>query len=157
MLSDPAYAHVSFATLARKANIALQELQEIYTNGMRHIGLLKMATSLPDIMGDVAEDAKTTMEVCPRCDGFKIVPAPDNQTRDCPLCKGKGEIRRTGDKHARDLVFESAKLIKQSGPMFAIQQNFGQMDTRMESMLKKTRQIVLEPKKPILTGSEGEE
>lgn len=145
MLADPAYIRLSFAALARKANVTLQELQELYSNGMRHLGLLKLATALPDIIGDVAIDARTTMESCHRCDGLMVVPFGENGTKPCPMCKGKGEIRRVGDKQARELVFESAKLTGQTGPLVAIQNNFAGTDSRMESMLKRTRSIVLEP------------
>jgi len=145
LMQDPAYATCNFTTLCRKANVTLHELQDLYTNGMRQLALLRMSNALPDIMADVAEDAKTRMENCPRCDGFMMLQQQDGSTRECPTCKGKGEIRRVGDKQARELMFESAKLIKQSGPLVAIQQNFGGGDNRMEAILKKTREIVLEP------------
>lgn len=148
MMHDPAYALSSFMGLAKRCSLTLQELQVAYTDGMRHIGLLKLATHLPDIIEDVAVDAHSTMEVCPRCDGYQVVPAPDKQTRDCPVCRGAGEVKRMGDRHARDLIFESAKLTKQGGPMVQINQAFVG-DTRMETMLKRTREIVLKPNKPL--------
>lgn len=147
MLGDPAYAKLPFATIARKANLTLQELQEVYSNGMRHLALLRMSTALPDIMDDVTVDARSTMETCPRCDGEAFLPGPDDVPKKCPSCRGSGTIRRIGDKHARDLVFESAKLTGQTGPLVAIQHNTFTGDSRMESMLKRTRSIVLEPRK----------
>src|SRR6202034_1772685 len=50
MLHDPAYRGLSFPTLARKAGVPLQRLQEVYTDGMRHIGMIRMATHLPNVM-----------------------------------------------------------------------------------------------------------
>jgi hypothetical protein len=147
MLSDPAYKQFAFATLVSKAHLTLQELQEVYSNGMRHIGLLRMASHLPDVMEDVANDAKNTMENCPRCDGYKVIPDGENGTRACTTCKGTGEVKRMGDKHARDLMFETAKLTKQSGgPTVQINQAFTTIDSRMETMLKRTRSIVLDSK-----------
>ena len=146
-LHDPQYSRCSFPTLLRKFNISLHEAQTLYTDHMRHMGLLAMSSQLPAIMADVAEDAKNRIETCPRCDGLKSVPSQHGETiRDCPTCKGTGEIRRTGNEHARDLVFESMKLIRQRGPLVTIAQNIGidGMDGRMESLLKLTRSITMD-------------
>lgn len=147
MMRDPEYRHKTLAQMAKLCHLSLHELQSLYIDGMRQLALLRLSTALPDIMEDVTVNAKDTMESCPRCDGLKIVPFKES-TRACPTCKGSGEIRRIGDKHARDLVFQSAKLTgSRDGPMVAIQQNFiSGGDERMENMLKKTRQIVLENK-----------
>lgn len=144
LMQDPAYVKCSFALLCKKAGVTLHEMQEIYTNGMRQLALLRMSNALPDLMADVVEDAKSHMENCPRCDGFGFIPTKEGATRDCPTCKGERVVRRIGDKQARELMFESAKLIKQSGPMVAIQQTFNTGDSHLESILNKTRTIVLE-------------
>jgi hypothetical protein len=145
-LHDPQYSRCSFPALLRKFNISLHEAQTLYSDHMRHMGLLAMSSQLPAIMADVAEDAKDRMEPCPRCDGLKTVPHGQAESRKCPTCKGSGEVRRIGNEHARDLVFESMKLIRQRGPLVAIAQNIGidGLDGRMESLLNRTRSIVLE-------------
>lgn len=141
MMLDPAYARMRLATIARKCRISLAELQQVYTDGMRHIGMLQMATALPQVMADVAEDALSKTQVCPRCDGL----AATDSDVDCPICEGKGQIRVAGDKHARDLVFEAMKLTKNGGPLVAVTQNFGRSaaEEKMESMLKMTQTIVM--------------
>jgi hypothetical protein len=156
IMQDPAYAKMSFAWQCKKAGVTLHEMQLLYADGMRQLALLQMSNSLPSLMADVTEDAKTHMENCARCDGFGFVPYKD-ETRDCPTCKSTGTVRRVGDKQARDLVFESAKLIKQSGPLVAVTQNFGNTDQRMETILKKTREISLEPSRPNAVGSGHED
>jgi hypothetical protein len=145
-LHDPQYSRCSFPALLRKFNISLHEAQTLYSDHMRHMGLLAMSSQLPAIMADVAEDAKDTMETCPRCDGLKTVPYGQTETRKCPACKGTGETRSMGNEHARELVFESMKLIRQRGPLVAIAQNIAidGLDGRMESLLNRTRSIVLE-------------
>ena len=145
-LHDPNYSRCSFPALLRRFNISLHEAQSLYTDHMRHLGLLAMSSRLPAIMADVAEDAKNKMETCPRCDGLKSIPYRQTETRNCPACKGSGEIRRIGDPHARDLVFESMKLIRQRGPLVAVAQNIGAdgLDSRMESILKLTRAITMD-------------
>lgn len=144
-LHDPAYAQCGFAWIARKCGVTLAELQAIYTDGMRQIGMLRMSTALPEVMGDVVEDARSKKVVCPRCDGFKVGPVKGGGERECPVCAGTGEVTQIGDKHARDLVFETMKLTGQGGPLVAIQQNFGQsgLDDRMEHMLRVTQTLTL--------------
>ena len=156
MMVDPAYRRHSFPTLLRKAGISFMEIQQVYADGQRHLGLMSMMRYLPEVMTDVALDAKNSTQPCPRCDAMGIVPmnAPLGAkegvapaTRACPLCKGSKEIERMGDKHARELLFETAKLTKQSGPLVAVQTNVNIGDSRIEAMLKKTRSIILpEPK-----------
>lgn len=158
-LHDPTHAHLTFATICRKFSISLHELQTLYTDGMRHLGLLEMAANLPQVMVDVSEDAKSRMEHCPRCDGEGVVwfgSEANRQSKSCPQCRGTKEVRVSGDKHARDLVFESMKLTAQKGPLVAIQQNFGGgdgLDARMEGMLKMTQQITVgERKEEVVVG-----
>jgi len=155
-LSDPTYARCSFPTLLRKFNISLHEAQTIYTDHMRHMGLLLLSSQLPEVMTDVAEDAKSHMKACPRCDGDKVVVftrGNKKARKKCPECKGTGEVRMIGDKHARDLVFESVGLTKKQGPLFAMQQNFitrsdemdYTLDPKMEKMLTLTATMLVAP------------
>ena len=144
-LSSPEYSHLSFASICRRFHVTLHELQVIYTDGQRHLGLLSMANALPQVMVDVSEDAQNKMVLCNRCDGLKMV---DDGERVCPECEGEGKISATGDKHARDLMFESMKLTNQKGPLVAIQNNTysgNGLDSRMEEILKATQTIALGP------------
>jgi hypothetical protein len=159
-LHDPLYANYSFAAVCRKYNISLHELQSLYTDGMRHLGLLEMAANLPQVMVDVSENAKNRLILCPRCDGRKTITEtlefdesgkPSKvETRTCPLCEGIGKVNQIGDKHSQDLMFESMKLTGQKGGGLVIQQNFGNGaggagldDPRMEGMLKLTQMVSL--------------
>ena len=151
LMQDPAYSGLAFGTLCKKAGVTLHEMHSLYTDGQRQLALLRMSNALPDLMADVAEDARTTMESCPRCDGFGFIKTAYGGTRDCPTCEGKLKVRRIGDRQARDLIFEAAKLTKQSGPLVAIQQNFGGGDSHLESILNKTRAIALDkPSTPVV-------
>lgn len=154
MMGDPAYAALTFPSLCKKAGVTLHEMHSLYTDGMRQLALLKMSNALPDLMADVAEDAKTKMENCPRCDGLGFITSKEGDTRNCPTCEGKMKVRRVGDRQSRDLIFEAAKLIRQSGPLVAIQQNFTTGDSHMESILKKTRAITLD--KPSVVGASSD-
>src|SRR5262245_17439609 len=141
-LSDPNYLRCSFPTLLRKFNISVHEAQTIYTDHMRHMALLQMCSQLPQVVADVTEDAKSHMHACPRCDGEKVVVftrANKKARKKCPECKGTGEVRMSGDKHARDLVFESMKLTGQKSPLVAMQQNFvsGGRDMMLDNNIEK--------------------
>jgi len=70
LMQDPAYIGETFRRLCRRANVSFSELQELYTNGMRHLALLKVSNAMPDWMVDILVDAQSTMETCPRCDGY---------------------------------------------------------------------------------------
>src|SRR5262249_7412961 len=123
-------------------NISLHEAQTIYTDHMRHMALLQMCSQLPQVIADVTEDAKSHMHACPRCDGEKVVVSTrGNQKarKKCPECRGTGEVRMIGDKHARDLVFESMKLTGQKSPLVAMQQNFvsGGRDMMLDNNMEK--------------------
>jgi hypothetical protein len=151
-LYDASYARCSFPTLLRKFNISLHEAQSLYTDHMRCLGLLAMSNHLPEIMEDVAEDALSHMQACPRCDGEKFVESmrgdEENVTKACPECNGSGKVRVIGDSHARDLVFESMRLIRQrGGPLVTIQQNIGTandgLNASLESVLKLTQAITM--------------
>jgi len=141
-LYDPHYSRCSFPTLLRKFNISLHEAQSLYTDHMRCLGLLAMSNYLPEIMTDVAEDALSHMHACPRCDGEAVVESTRGGRKvrkTCPDCNGSGKVRVIGDRHARNLVFESMKLIRQrEGPLVAIQQNMGPDDMcpSLEDVLK---------------------
>lgn len=149
--ADPAYNRLSHFTRMRKFGISVSELHQIYLDGQRHIGLLNLANRLPQVIDDTAADAESRLANCPRCDGETTVESTRGKQkimRTCPECEGEGKVKVAGDKHARDLVFESAKLIKQSGPLVAIQNNVqtnvsSGLDSRLEDLMKLTQSITV--------------
>lgn len=148
-LRDPEYQDQSFMVMCRRFAVPLSRLQALYTEGMRHLGLLRMSTELPQVMADVAEDAKSRDIPCPRCDGKMIIKTQEGDSA-CHVCKATGTVRVPGDKHARDLVFESMKLTNQAGPLLAIQQNFrSQDDGNMAEMFKMTQAITVGKKEEV--------
>lgn len=141
-LHDPAYKGSSFVTICRQFAVPLAKLQSIYTDGMRHLGLIRMSTALPEIMEHVAEDAKSRDIPCPRCDGKLVLKSADGVDKPCHVCHERGTVRIPGDKHARDLVFESMKLTAQNSPLVSITQNIKQ-DESMADMFKMTQAITV--------------
>src|SRR5215813_12624666 len=95
-LHNPHYSRCSFPTLLRKFNISLHEAQSLYTDHMRYWGLLQMSNQLPQIMADVAEDARSHMQACPRCEGEKFIESTRGDSKgpkSCPDCNGSGTVR----------------------------------------------------------------
>lgn len=129
MLTPYQGSQPTLSTLCRKVNVSLTDLMNLMKDYHVAEGTIRMMQQLPQVMEDVGEDAKSQMKPCPRCDGegtLKEERATEDGvhlTKQCPECKGKGEQRVTGDKHARDLMFETAKLTNQRGPLVAQQFN----------------------------------
>ena len=154
-LMDPSQAHISYPVLCKRYGVTLHELNGLYMDGMRHLGMMNAAGRVPKIMDNVFENAENRLTNCPRCDGLKEITKNEydqdgklinSTSRTCPQCEGVGKITAMGDKHAQDLVFESMKLTNQKGPAVQIQQNFGDstlLDGKMESMLKLTQSITV--------------
>lgn len=138
---DPAYRSLGFSALCRKFNISLQDVDDLWRSHQLHRGMMRMMNSLPDILEDVAVDARSRKVACPRCDGLAVLTSDSGLPRACPVCDGTGKVRQTGDRDARHLVFESAGLTGKRGPLVAIQQNFG-LDVELEEVLATSQRIV---------------
>jgi hypothetical protein len=78
-----------------------------------------------------------------------VIPGTDGEDKTCPECRGVKTQRKIGDKHARDLIYESMGLTAQKGPLVAIQNNqfagvgSGGLNSSMEDMLRTTQTITM--------------
>jgi hypothetical protein len=142
---------LKFLSACMKAEVTLNQLQDLYSNYQRIAGVMRMSQHIPQVFEDVAIDAKSKMASCPRCDGYGVIedlsaekredaPPP---TRRCPVCKGEKEVRVPGDKLARELVFESLEMTGKKGPSVAIQQNFGQPSS-IEATIAMTQKLLVQ-------------
>jgi hypothetical protein len=163
MLTSATYADRSFAWVARKSGVSLQDLQSAYSDGKRHLALMQAAEQLPEIMNDVANDARSRMAPCSRCYGSGTEAVPPSrqetsdgsdeelQTQDCIECKGAGEVTVPGDKQARDLILKTTGMIGDGGMVLNMDNrsltiNQGQGgDDRIEDLLARTQEIVAAP------------
>jgi hypothetical protein len=109
-LRDPAYRKTSFGTLCRRFGISWVDLADLWRTYNTTLGLIEVATRLPRILTDIAEDSESRDEPCPRCDGIGHV-TRQNGEAPCPACEGVGKVRVPGDPHARRLLFEIMGLI----------------------------------------------
>lgn len=159
MMKDPLIfntgrGRLSFAAVIRKANVTLAEIQKLYIDGSKQLGVLELANRFPAIAADIGEDAKSRDEACPSCQGTGALPgvaveeATDSEldAAQCKACKGSGSIRVMGDKHARDMVVGILQLGPKSGVTInnLLQQNanFGGGQDRIEDLLSKTAQVI---------------
>ncbi len=108
----------------------------------------------------MAEDARSTSVECERCEGEGKIPIDPKKTeavqvsasgelslppthKECPSCAGSGKIRKVGNKHARDLMFQSAGLTGKMQLQIGSQITLGgDMDAGIEQTLKITQGIL---------------
>ena len=114
----------SFKRNCAKYEVNLTDLVECCSDLQRARGVVAMLKHLPQVMEDVAIDAKSQTVYCQKCDGGGVIFVKDSDPKQCPQCKGKKEVRVPGDKDARNLVFEASNL-KGRQAKVQIQQNFG--------------------------------
>src|SRR5262249_21215616 len=89
---DDAYRNTSPGTLCRRFGISLRDLVVAWKEYNTLVGLMYMATELPQIMADVTNNAMSRDVVCPRCDGLKNVRDGEAESGICPVCKGEGRV-----------------------------------------------------------------
>ena len=159
MLGDPlVFAsgknRMSFAAVLRKANVSLAEIQKVYIEGSKQLGVLELANRFPAIAADIGEDARSRDEACPACQGSGSLTLPslgeasdaDLDGATCASCKGSGTIRVMGDKHARDMVANLLGLGPKAGVtinnLLNQNANFGGGQDRIEDLLSKTAQVI---------------
>ena len=119
----------SFPTLCRACGVTLQQLNELWRKHNLALGMVKMASRLPKVMDDTAQDAESRYSLCPRCDGLgtvtRAIKDDSGNLReidgDCPQCHGAREVRVPGDSKARDLTFETMGLTGKTAPILAQQ------------------------------------
>ncbi len=159
MLNDPLVfaggkGRMVFATVLRKAGIPLADIQKVYIDGSKQLGVLELANRFPAIAADIGEDAKSRDEACPACAGTRSLTmaraagAADAEldAPTCAACKGSGSIRVMGDKHARDMVASLLGLGPKAGVtinnLLSQNANFGGGADRIEDLLSKTAQVI---------------
>lgn len=142
-------------TLCKKAGVTMQDIMNLMKDHAVAEGTVKMMLSLPQVMEDVGQDAKTRVRTCTVCLGRGHVTIAeqdadgkltgDSHEEDCLNCEMTGKVREIGDKHSRELLFETAELTnKPRGPL--INQNFDLRDTQLKQVLMATQDL-MEPSK----------
>ena len=159
MMKDPLVfasgkGRLSFAAVLRKVNMPLADIQKVYIDGSKQLGVLELANRFPAIAADIGEDARSRDEACPVCQGTGSLPMPaleaaadaELDAAGCRACKGSGTMRVMGDKHARDMVANLLGLGQKAGVtinnLLSQNANFGGGQDRIEDLLAKTAQVI---------------
>ena len=111
--------------LCKELGINLHELNEFYRDAMLHIATINIMGKVPEVMQAVVEESLPGADVCPMCDGLKMLAGENGaRRRRCPKCDGEGHIVTPGSNDARKLLWEQLGLVKR-GPLVAQQFNLG--------------------------------
>jgi len=151
MMLDPSTRKRSLPQMAGAVGLSYAAVLQMVTRGRLEQGLLRMSEHVPQVLEDVAVDAKSREVTCQGCRGFKVdgvavVPVMEETVEEegkrkilaqaldsegrlkwekCLTCDGSGTLRKIGDSDARKLLFDTLKLTGQRGPLVAIQNNNG--------------------------------
>lgn len=142
-INEPRFKNISLQAMAKACGIDLKEFQDWWNKESAQQAIAKAQTGSIKVTEDMVEDARTSNDVCPRCDGLGFVAAPPGlpdtvpgykcieegkepkYIRDCPKCIAAGTIRKPGDSHARDRVLEMSGIIQRGKSAVTLVQNFG--------------------------------
>ena len=148
-LLDPDYSKHKLSTLCRSLDLNIRDMVEGFRDAKILEGWLRASLHLPDVMEDVAIDAKSRQVVCARCEGSGKIfrgKGDDAEQVNCPECSGDGQVRKSGDKDARNLMFESIGLTGKRGPLIAQQFNTLDGTESLETLMKATQPLLGGPK-----------
>ena len=107
MMGDPAFANFSLGKLCQRVGLTSIDLLNAFRNFQLLRGIIEMSRVAPEVMANVAEDARSRMEICKGCQGKGMINA-----RRCPQCQGEGQVRVPGNYRARKLMFQTLGLIE---------------------------------------------
>src|SRR5882672_2815962 len=112
-----AYKQHSFAAVMDELSLTWGQVEAEVRSIRKSEGYIRASQHLPDLMEQVAIDAKSRTESCTACHGTGVV-RRDKKTEICSSCHGLKEIYVPGEVERQKLVFETFGLIgKNGGPL----------------------------------------
>jgi len=108
---DPLNSGVSFARLAEKSGLNFHMISSEYRAIKVDEGYVRAARHLPDLMEQVAVDAKSRDERCRTCKGTGKL----DEDKPCPTCDGLGTVYVLGNAERLKLIFETFQLTGKGG------------------------------------------
>lgn len=132
----------TISAIATKNGVTPAMLSDIWRKYNLSKGMLVLLNGIPEVSEHIVIDAKSTKDVCSRCDGLgKIYGMPESDDKpkpilDCPLCDGKGTVRKAGNSEARKLMFEAAGITNKRGPNVVITNTTVQVESVMDEIDK---------------------
>ncbi len=132
--------------LAQDIGVSPKRVVECYRDMKRLEGIVAVASRLPKVMDDVAQDAESRSVTCASCEGTgRITIKKDDEalpveTKLCIPCEGSGKITQSGDPVARKQVLEMMELTgKASAPIWAPGSNILATGESLEETLRNIR------------------
>ena len=127
----------SLTLLMRNAGLTLNEIVDMTRNYDIATGVLRASAHVPDVLEDIAVDAKSRLVTCPTCKGEGVaLDVGDEATRlivesdpelaaivgkdVCGTCDGVGELRKLGSTDARKILLETMGVINRKTPAVQI-------------------------------------
>lgn len=118
LMFDPLYRKHKLPALCRRAGLQFGDLIDAFRKAKCDEGIINMARHVPEVLEDVAIDAKSKQVPCEVCKATGISQTSmEGLPENCKRCDGKGEYRVPGDASARKLVFDAMGLTGKSGPL----------------------------------------
>jgi hypothetical protein len=114
---DPLFKRTSFAALAERNALNIHMLSDEFKAIMRSDGLMRAAQHLPEIIEQVAVDAKSRDQACKVCNGTGMIESTigKKKSRECVVCEGRGTKYVLGDIDRLKLLFETFGLSGKGG------------------------------------------
>lgn len=109
---DPDNTRSSLARIAERHGLNFHDISEEYTRLRKSEGFIRAAHHIPEIMEQVAEDAKNRWEECARCNGTGKVDSSEGVV-DCGCVNGKVFVQASID-HLK-LMFDTFGLTGKGG------------------------------------------
>lgn len=141
MMTDPAYADWGLERRCSKAGVEFRDLVRMVSEHSLGAAIIESAKHAPEILGGIAEDAKSRSFVCDLClglmaEGVAFTTIQVAHPRDpgvqleieCPKCGGSGRTVRGGDARARETFLKLHGGLDETpntNVMVPIQMNFG--------------------------------
>jgi hypothetical protein len=159
-MSDPYIGKKSLPQLAKECGLSYAQVLQAITRGRLDQGMLRMSAHVPQVMEDVAIDAKSKVVTCANCEGAKVIAVTeiveeegkrpqvvqklDDEGRPmwkkCLVCDGVGKLRQVGDKASREILFETMRLTGgRGGPQVQVNVGAGQA---MEDTVASVREVL---------------
>ncbi len=103
---------------AKRCGIGLDTLAEMWRSHSTALAMMKLVSATPQLADDLVVAASNRPALCPACQGEGIIElrlTKGQSQRECPQCRGTGEVIRAGDKDAREHMLKWAGYIDQPG------------------------------------------
>ncbi len=136
-MCDPDFRRYGVAQLCHHVGVSISDLYEVWRSYQHSVGLIRALGHVPDILDDIAVDARSKDRPCPACRGTGVT-----EEGECLTCEGNKRVRISGDIDSRKLILEATGITgKGRGLNINISNTIGKTDS-MEDVINITGRIL---------------